>query len=67
MTMDVFKPDVSYRLEDKLIGQVYVKVYSCKSCGRELALGQVQCACGMPVMWEGINAYESRKKRRNRK
>lgn len=62
-----FKPLVTYRLEDKLIGKEYKKVYQCPHCHKYLTLGQMQCRCGVPVIWEGIGEWDALWKKRNKK
>lgn len=54
-----FRPEVLYRLEDKLIGKEYKKYYRCPHCHKELTLGQTRCMCGVPMYWEGIKEWDS--------
>lgn len=61
------KPLVTYRLEDKLIGKEYKKVYLCPHCHKDLTLGQMRCRCGVPLIWEGIHEWDALFTKRKRR
>ena len=60
MIPEIMKPKVSMEWDDKatLLGGRFVKVYRCADCNRQLYLGQALCSCGMPQIWEGIEAWD---------
>ena len=69
MKPEVMKPKITMEWDDKatLFGGRFVKTYRCSGCGKKLQLGQAVCKCGMPVIWEGVEAWDRMQKKRKGK